>query len=236
MPHAASRQPNSFLTTPRSETAQQRHKRTSTTTRVEVNPRSASSAMKIYTQAPDLHSKLREHVSAQQKQRHTMAIDSVLNKPDDESQKSSSLSPTSNSSSPGNPDSSRSSSPDQPNKPREFRSPYQEEQHLWIWFFRIDMRRTWDEVAFAYNRYWHPNERYVVPEDAPRKKGGLQCKLYRVLENYNLPQVREQEQTSDGLSPFSMWLQVGKQFPWMDPYADLLPGQWNTIVFGSYFC
>ena len=87
------------------------------------------------------------------------------------------------------------------------------------------MRRTWDEVAFAYNRYWHPNEPYFVPEDAPRKKGGLQCKLYRVLETYGLPQVREQEQTSDGLSPFSMWLQVGKHFPWMDPYADLLPGE-----------
>lgn len=229
MPHAASRQPSSFLALGHIEAAQQKHKRTSTSTR-EDKSRSASSAMKIYTQAPALHAKLRDHVSAQQKQRHTMAIDNVLNKADDEPQTSGSLSPASKSSSPEdphdprNPHSSRSSSPDQPNKPREFRSPYQEEQHLWIWFFRIDMRRTWDEVALAYNRYWHPNERYFVPEDAPRKKGGLQCKLYRVLETYGLPQVREQEQTSDGLSPFSMWLQVGKHFPWMDPYADLLPG------------
>ena len=155
------------------------------------------------------------HTSIRQDQHRTMSISNLLNPSDEESHTPSNFSA-----------SSRSLSPDHPSQPRDFRSPYPSEASFFIWFHRIDLRMSWDDLTLTYNRHFHGN-------DTERKKAGLQCKWYRITERNKLPPITEQEQTSDGLSPFSMWLQTGRRFSWMKEHAHILPGKQALLLVWS---
>ncbi|KAK4936993.1 hypothetical protein LTR10_022242 [Elasticomyces elasticus] len=75
------------------------------------------------------------------------------------------------------------------------RHKYAEERAFYIWYHRIDLGLTWDEVVAAYRRYWRDR----------RRKGGLQCKFYRLLEQYGgssaSPDLRTSASATSGTSP-----------------------------------
>ena len=69
--------------------------------------------------------------------------------------------------------------PTRPHRPK-----YSDEQAAFVWYQRIDLGRSWEEVVNAFNRQY--------PRDAVRGRGGLQCKFYRILTAYGVRNVREQ--------------------------------------------
>ena len=104
-----------------------------------------------------------------------------------------------------------------PARTRAFRPTYGYEQVMFLWFHDIDLNMRWDDVVNLFKAMW--------PGD-PREKGGMQCKLYRVLEQYNIPKKRQQLLGPDGnRRAYGMWARQGHRYPWMDQYAHLLPGQ-----------
>ena len=67
-------------------------------------------------------------------------------------------------------------------KPRDFRPAYEIEQGHFLWFFKIDKGLDWNSIYDAFK---------VTFPQSHRDKPGLQCKFYRVLSEYGMPNQRE---------------------------------------------
>lgn len=108
--------------------------------------------------------------------------------------------------------SSTSDGDSQPAEERLFRPPYEEEQSCFVWFHKVDLNMSWAEVARRFNEQW---------PTANRKASGMQCKLYRFTDSKGVPKCRQREDPA----VCGMWPVTGHSFPWMEPYADQLPGE-----------
>ena len=80
----------------------------------------------------------------------------------------------------------RRSTPRRRSGSRVVRPMYTREQLFFIWYFRTDLAKSWDQVRSAYN----------VQFPDQREKGGLQCKFYRVLKDHQVERVRAQTRSS----------------------------------------
>ncbi|KIW15190.1 hypothetical protein PV08_05235 [Exophiala spinifera] len=104
----------------------------------------------------------------------------------------------------GNPNARISRSP-----PRE---KYTEEKMFFVWYHRVDLDMPWDKVTNAYNCFF--------PED--RNKGGLQCRFYRALNQYNVKKIREQARhgriTGGEIEKFGVLDCTNRRFTWMLPH------------------
>ncbi|KAI9702597.1 MAG: hypothetical protein M1836_001077 [Candelina mexicana] len=59
---------------------------------------------------------------------------------------------------------------------------YTMEQQLFLWYYRVDQNKPWEQVALSYG------ERFE-----PRSKSGLECRFYRTVEDhYDVPKTRAQ--------------------------------------------
>ncbi|KAI1610555.1 hypothetical protein EDD36DRAFT_421630 [Exophiala viscosa] len=92
------------------------------------------------------------------------------------------------------------------------RQKYQDEQSFFIWYHRTDLGLPWDQVMEMYRRYWK--------ED--REKSGLQCKFYRILDQYNVDKVRKQTKMGrssarEKKGKFGVLQRTNRRFPWMKP-------------------
>ena len=67
-------------------------------------------------------------------------------------------------------------------KPRDFRPAYEIEQGHFLWFLKIDEGLDWNSIYDAFQA--------TFPQ-SNRDKPGLQCKFYRVLNEYGMPSQRE---------------------------------------------
>ncbi|KAK6366863.1 hypothetical protein LTS17_010414 [Exophiala oligosperma] len=99
------------------------------------------------------------------------------------------------------------------------REKYTEEKMFFVWYHRVDLDMSWDEVTNAYNRFF--------PED--RRKGGLQCRFYRALDQYNVKKVRQQARFGrirGGLiEKFGVLDCTDRRFTWMLPEHLVDPGR-----------
>ncbi|KIW73353.1 hypothetical protein PV04_01482 [Phialophora macrospora] len=108
---------------------------------------------------------------------------------------------------------SSSSSGQQQRRIRQPRPPckqYNPEQAYFIWYNRTDLGQGWDEVE----------HRFEIQFGETRKKGGLQCKFYRVLGIHGVEKVREQTKTGhkrrgDRVGKFGVVQRTAKRFSWM---------------------
>ena len=116
---------------------------------------------------------------------------------------------TSSSSSPTQSSERKASNPRRANRPK-----YSREEEAFIWFHRVDLAQEWDMVVRAFNdRFLHSH---------PRVKSGLECKLYRVLSHYGVPQIREWSKRDDrmveevtGYYNFGIIEATTIRYPWM---------------------
>lgn len=107
-----------------------------------------------------------------------------------------------------------SDGPTSPHRPRRLNRPkYSDEEEAFIWFHRVDLREEWDTIVHAFNRQF--------PRSHRRHKSGLECKLYRVLVAFRVPQIRgwrkpgdaeDEEMTYYGITE---WTSI--RYPWMGP-------------------
>ncbi|RMZ75422.1 hypothetical protein DV738_g5491, partial [Chaetothyriales sp. CBS 135597] len=67
----------------------------------------------------------------------------------------------------------------QPSRPPRYR--YSEEEFHFLWYHKNDLGLAWDRIEEKYRLYF----------DQCRSKGGLQCKLYRILEEHGIPKLRD---------------------------------------------
>lgn len=95
------------------------------------------------------------------------------------------------------------------------RQKYKEEQLFFIWYHRIDLDLSWNQVRRMYVRHWHEK----------RPKSGLQCKFYRILEQYNVEKVRGQSRKDpkargarvpNGRN-YGVVATTGRVYDWMQP-------------------
>jgi hypothetical protein len=103
----------------------------------------------------------------------------------------------------------RTSLPRRPNRPA-----YSKEEQAFIWFHRVDLNQEWDAVVRAFNTQF--------PHSNRRDKSGLECKLYRVLNHYKIPQIREWKQRGNHMveevvSYFGIIESTNIRYPWMGP-------------------
>ncbi|KAL9597254.1 MAG: hypothetical protein Q9179_004320 [Wetmoreana sp. 5 TL-2023] len=108
--------------------------------------------------------------------------------------------------------SSRSSSSGRRSPPRgrtsrEFRPTYSEEEINFIWYYRIDLGWEWREVLDAFSEQFPNRQR--------RDVGGIQCKYYRHLESYGIPQVRQRDRKVSAVEQYGMRARTGLWYPWM---------------------
>jgi hypothetical protein len=95
---------------------------------------------------------------------------------------------------------------------RPSRAKYSEEEIAFIWFHRVDLRREWDTIVRAFNlRFRHSHL---------RRKSGLECKLYRVLDTHSVPQIREWRKRSkggvqDAIPYYGIVEWTDIRYPWM---------------------
>ena len=118
-------------------------------------------------------------------------------------------------------DSSRSSlspGPDVPARVRRFRPAYSLEHSDFIWFHRIDLSLSWEDITEAFRLTFNGAHEEL------RKTDGLQCKYYRIRAQNAIPRVRASSNTSDVPSQYGMWIKTGRRYPWMQEYSALLPG------------
>lgn len=119
----------------------------------------------------------------------------------------------------------RSSPPRQQRRQSTSRPPrpsYEEEQALFIWYHRTDLAEPWNVVVFEFERQFQD----------PRAKGGLQCKFYRTLSDWNVEKVRAQayhpqDSPKDwAVGRYGVIQRTNKRFAWMRPehyHAPCLP-------------
>ncbi|RMZ92178.1 hypothetical protein DV736_g574, partial [Chaetothyriales sp. CBS 134916] len=67
----------------------------------------------------------------------------------------------------------------QTSRPPRYR--YSEEEFHFLWYHKNDLGLAWDRIEEKYRLYF----------DQCRSKGGLQCKLYRILEEHGIPKLRD---------------------------------------------
>ena len=68
-------------------------------------------------------------------------------------------------------------------RPRIHRPKYTEEEMLFIWYHRTDRALDWNAVEDCFNQAFNRQS---------RNSGGLQCKFYRYLHEWNVEDVRQQ--------------------------------------------
>lgn len=90
---------------------------------------------------------------------------------------------------------------------REFRPTYSEEEINFIWYYRIDLGWEWKEVQNAFVDQFPNRQR--------RDVSGIQCKYYRHLESYGIPQVRRRNRKVSAAEEYGMRARTGLWYPWM---------------------
>ena len=103
-----------------------------------------------------------------------------------------------------------------PARGRKFRAPYTYEQVMWLWFHFIDLKGNWDDIEKMFHAEWPGDD---------RNKVGMQCKAYRITEQYGLPKRRAQTEGPKNPLRYGMWPNKRHSYKWMDPYANRLIGQ-----------
>ena len=103
----------------------------------------------------------------------------------------------------------RAFSPRRANRPK-----YSVEEEAFIWFHRVDLDQEWDTVVRAFNRQFRRSHR--------RDKSGLECKLYRVLNHYGVPQIREWRRRGNRMvqevtTYYGIIESTDIRYPWMGP-------------------
>lgn len=98
------------------------------------------------------------------------------------------------------------------------RPKYEEQQAFFIWYHRTDLSEPWDQVLREFGRQFHHR----------RPKGGLQCKFYRLLEEWNVEKVRIQnrharDSPKDRVGAFGVVQRTTKRFSWMRPHHYISP-------------
>ena len=120
--------------------------------------------------------------------------------------------------------------PECPKKPP--REKYTEEEAYFIWYHRIDLNMQWDQVQEAYSRNFSET----------RKKAGLQCRFYRIVDQHKVKKVRQQGRPDrntkgDHIEKFGVIAQTNRRYRWMRPehlecrYLPILwarPGAWGA--------
>ena len=101
-------------------------------------------------------------------------------------------------------------------EPRESRPPYDLEQAHFIWYHHVDRDMRWAEVEETYNAYW---------SGLPRKRSGMQCKLYRLTKDMGIPDIRKRPKRPGADYEFGMRRHVKERYPWMELNKVRLPGE-----------
>lgn len=102
---------------------------------------------------------------------------------------------------------------------RQSRPKYQKEEEIFIWYMRTDLRLSWDKVEVLFNRQF----------PAYRKKEGLRCKFYRVLEDWGVDNVRHQNPYSRdpekhrSIGAYGVVQRTNMRFNWMKPEHQRMP-------------
>lgn len=111
--------------------------------------------------------------------------------------------------------------PENPNSPtsseksmtiRAPRPKYEIEQIFFIWYHRTDLSLPWDEVLHKYREQFQQS----------RQKTGLQCKFYRLLDDWGVERVRAQVRNShrtsnDSVGAYGVIQRTWHRFAWMRP-------------------
>lgn len=93
------------------------------------------------------------------------------------------------------------------------RPKYEEQQAFFIWYHRTDLSEPWDQVLLEFSRQFHHR----------RPKGGLQCKFYRLLKEWDVEKVRVQnrharDSPKDRVGAFGVVERTPRRFEWMRPH------------------
>lgn len=101
---------------------------------------------------------------------------------------------------------------------REARPTYTEEEQMFIWYFRTDLEMCWDDVHSEFLRHGFRR----------RDKGGLQCKFYRVLSDWDVPKVRSQakklrSEKHNTVGQFGLVQRTTRRYSWMSPEHQTAP-------------
>ena len=145
--------------------------------------------------------------------RRGMTIQDMLN-PSDEEVRQSSRRPTR----------SLSSSPEIAQKTRVFRPAYSTEEQHFIWYLRIDRGYLWPDLLDAFNA------RFARPGGG-RELSGLQCRYYRLLGQYGIPNVTRRD--AEVVQKYGMKATLERAgcsvtYPWLgdqyvhNPYSQVL--------------
>lgn len=99
-----------------------------------------------------------------------------------------------------------------PSSTRAPRPKYEEQQAFFIWYHRTDLGEAWNQVLREFERQFHHR----------RHKGGLQCKFYRLLKDWNVEKVRAQtkhvqDHPKDKIGAFGVVQRTSKRYEWMKP-------------------
>ena len=118
---------------------------------------------------------------------------------------------------------SPSSSPEITQKTRAFRPAYSTEEQHFIWYLRIDRGYLWPDLLDAFNARFSRN-------GGRRELSGLQCRYYRLLGQYGMPQVR-MLRTADVVQRYGMRASLARAgycvtYPW-------LSGQYPNNAYGQ---
>ena len=118
---------------------------------------------------------------------------------------------------------SPSSSPEIAQKTRAFRPAYSTEEQHFIWYLRIDRGYLWPDLLDAFNARFSRN-------GGRRELSGLQCRYYRLLGQYGMPQVR-MLRTADVVQRYGMRASLARAgyrvtYPW-------LGGQYPNNAYGQ---
>ena len=152
--------------------------------------------------------------------RRGMTIQDMLN-PSDEEVRQSSRRPTR----------SLSSSPEIAQKTRVFRPAYSTEEQHFIWYLRIDRGYFWPDLLDAFNA------RFARPGGG-RELSGLQCRYYRLLGQYGIPNVTGRN--AEVVQKYGMKATLERAgcsvtYPWLGPICKqpLWPGARRKITASS---
>lgn len=91
------------------------------------------------------------------------------------------------------------------------RPKYTPEQGLFIWYHRTDLCEAWDVVI----------SEFKVQFKEAREKGGLQCKFYRMLDQYGVQKVRLQKKVVGDdpkhrfIGAYGVIQRTSERFRWM---------------------
>ena len=101
---------------------------------------------------------------------------------------------------------------------REFRPTYLQEEEYFIWYHRVDLGLDWSDVRQAYNAQF--------PQRQRRGFQGIQCKYYRCCDQYGIPKVRQRSRALTADEAYGVRNRLpGLWYPWMRH-----PPQQNGIV------